>query len=102
MSRDANVRVCLGFFFNGLEINVGMINRAKNVWNSYFGGLDSFPAIKDGEISDRPPLKFRYTRPTFLQLVTDDEVQVSADHVIRPIIVPRDITKLPWNSGYAE
>jgi serine/threonine protein phosphatase PrpC len=37
-----------------------------------------------------------------LQLNTDDEVQVTADHSIRPIIVPRDITKLPWNSGYAE
>ncbi|KAI1278713.1 Protein phosphatase 1H [Halotydeus destructor] len=49
-----------------------------------------------------PPLKFRYTRPHFLQLNTDDEIQVSADHVIRPIIVPRDISKLPWTSGYAE
>ncbi|KAF8768091.1 Protein phosphatase 1H like protein [Argiope bruennichi] len=59
-------------------------------------------SIKDGEYSNRPPLKFRYARPTFLQLTSDDEVQVSADHIIRPIIVPRDITKLPWNSGYAE
>lgn len=52
--------------------------------------------------NDGPPLKFKYTRPSFLQLNTDDEIQVSADHVIRPIIVPRDITKLPYNSGYAE
>ncbi|RWS07929.1 Protein phosphatase 1H-like protein [Dinothrombium tinctorium] len=49
-----------------------------------------------------PPLKHRYTRPQFLQLNTDDEIQVSADHIIRPIIVPRDVNKLPWNSGYAE
>ena len=48
------------------------------------------------------PLKHRYTRPQFLQLTTDDEIQVTADHSIRPIIVPRDITKIPWNSGYAE
>ncbi|CAG2100179.1 unnamed protein product [Medioppia subpectinata] len=47
-------------------------------------------------------LKFRYTRPEFLLLQTDDEIQVSADHIMRPIIVPRDITKLPFNSGYAE
>lgn len=54
-------------------------------------------------IADRgPPIKYRYGRPHFLQLNTDDEVQVTADHSIRPIIVPRDITKLPWNSGYAE
>lgn len=79
-----------------------MFNRVKNALYNVVGGLDTYPAIKDGEYSDRPPLKFRYTRPTFLQLTSDDEVQVSADHVIRPIIVPRDITKLPWNSGYAE
>lgn len=48
------------------------------------------------------PLKHRYTRPGFLQLNTDDEIQVTADHSIRPIIVPRDISKVPWNSGYAE
>lgn len=47
-------------------------------------------------------LKYRYTRPVFLQLNTDDEILVSADQVIRPIIVPRDISKLSWNSGYAE
>lgn len=46
--------------------------------------------------------KFRYSRPEFLQLKTDDEISVSADHQIRPIILPRDLTKLPWNSGYAE
>lgn len=49
-----------------------------------------------------PPVKHKYGRPHFLQLNSDDEVQVTADHSIRPIIVPRDISKLPWNSGYAE
>ncbi|KDR09707.1 hypothetical protein L798_15637, partial [Zootermopsis nevadensis] len=46
--------------------------------------------------------KFPYSRPHFLQFHTDEEILVSADHHIRPIIVPRDISKLPWNSGYAE
>jgi serine/threonine protein phosphatase PrpC len=46
--------------------------------------------------------KFRYTRPEFLQLKTDDEIGVSADHQIRPIILPRDVSRLPWLSGYAE
>jgi len=44
--------------------------------------------------------KYEYCRPHFLQLTTQDEVSVSADHVVRPIIVPRD--PLPWDSGYAE
>ncbi|XP_069168500.1 protein phosphatase 1H isoform X2 [Procambarus clarkii] len=47
-------------------------------------------------------LRFPYTRPHFLQLGSEDEVQVTADHSIRPIICPRDISRLPWKSGYAE
>lgn len=46
--------------------------------------------------------KFSYRRPEFLQLRTDDEIIVSADHQIRPIILPRDVSRLPWKSGYAE
>ncbi|ROT61913.1 Protein phosphatase 1H [Penaeus vannamei] len=47
-------------------------------------------------------LRFPYTRPHFLQLNSEDEIQVSADHAIRPIICPRDINRLPWKTGYAE
>ncbi|XP_055590880.1 protein phosphatase 1H [Uranotaenia lowii] len=48
------------------------------------------------------PEKFRYARPQFLQLLTYDELKASADHNVRPIIVPRDLSLLPWNTGYAE
>lgn len=48
------------------------------------------------------PDKFQYSRPDFLQLLTVDELKASADHNVRPIIVPRDIAVMPWNSGYAE
>lgn len=48
------------------------------------------------------PDKFTYARPPFLQLLTYDELKASADHNVRPIIVPRDISVLPWNTGYAE
>ena len=27
---------------------------------------------------------------------------MTADHSVRPIIVPRDVSALPWNAGYAE
>lgn len=47
-------------------------------------------------------LKFPYSRPEFLLLSSEDEVQVAGDHQVRPIIVPRDMSRLPWNSGYAE
>lgn len=48
------------------------------------------------------PDKFPYARPPFLQLLTPDELKASADHNVRPIIVPRDISVMPWNTGYAE
>ncbi|XP_031633296.1 protein phosphatase 1H [Contarinia nasturtii] len=48
------------------------------------------------------PNKFTYNRPTFLQLMTQDELRASADHNVRPIIVPRDISIMPLNTGYAE
>lgn len=47
-------------------------------------------------------VKYGYQRPIFLQLFTDDEIQVTADHLVRPIMVPRDIHILPWFTGYAE
>ena len=37
-----------------------------------------------------------------MKLETEDEIQVTADHSVRPIIVPRDVTALPWSAGYAE
>lgn len=48
------------------------------------------------------PDKFNYGRPQFLQLLTFDELKASADHNVRPIIVPRDISIMPWFTGYAE
>lgn len=48
------------------------------------------------------PDKFAYSRPGFLQLCTVDELRASADHNVRPIIVPRDVALMPWSTGYAE
>lgn len=48
------------------------------------------------------PDKFQYARPPFLQLLTVDELKASADHNVRPIIVPRDVSVMPLNAGYAE
>ena len=43
--------------------------------------------------------KFSYGRPAFLNL-SEDEVQMSADHKLRPIIHPS--MSLPHHAGYAE
>lgn len=52
--------------------------------------------------SGKSKVKYAYQRPIFLQLFSDDEIQVTADHMVRPIMVPRDVQILPWYTGYAE
>ncbi|XP_053261866.1 protein phosphatase 1H isoform X1 [Podarcis raffonei] len=48
------------------------------------------------------PLRFPYGRPEFLAL-SPDEVECSADHIARPILILNKETKrLPWTTGYAE
>jgi protein phosphatase 1H len=87
------------------QFHFAMFSRFRNAIFNVVGGLEPLPVLKDSESSldDRTfAPKFPYSRPHFLQFHTDEEILVSADHHIRPIIVPRDISKLPWNSGYAE
>lgn len=67
------------------------------------GGNIIGESVVNGRFVDKSlPNKFAYNRPGFLQLATQDELRASADHNIRPIIVPRDIDIMPWNTGYAE
>lgn len=47
------------------------------------------------------PLKYPYTRPAFLGL-SPDEVECSADHIARPILILKETKRLPWATGYAE
>lgn len=81
-----------------------MLNKFKNAFLSVVNNLDTPDKLNDSLSNGETklPLKFPYSRPHFLQLNGEDEIQVAGDHAIRPIIVPRDITKLPWNAGYAE
>lgn len=79
-----------------------MFNRLKNrVLTSIVPDIPSI--TPSSHHSNRTlPDKFQYSRPSFLQLLTIDELKASADHNVRPIIVPRDVTRLPFNTGYAE
>uniref|UniRef100_A0A8B9IZ70 Protein phosphatase, Mg2+/Mn2+ dependent 1H n=1 Tax=Amazona collaria TaxID=241587 RepID=A0A8B9IZ70_9PSIT len=48
------------------------------------------------------PLRFPYGRPEFLGL-SPDEVECSADHIARPILIlSKETRRLPWTTGYAE
>ncbi|KAK2721634.1 protein phosphatase 1H-like isoform X1 [Artemia franciscana] len=81
-----------------------MLNKFRNALYSVVNGAEGYPGerdVNDGNPGKLAP-KFPYSRPNFLQLHSQDEVMVAGDHNIRPIIVPRDISKLPWNTGYAE
>ncbi|EFN76404.1 protein phosphatase 1H [Harpegnathos saltator] len=89
-----------------------MLNRFKSVLMSAVGASElglQYPNDSDNdvmtdyinsnyvvEVENKP-----YSRPSFLGLTTE-ETQVSADHRVRPIIVPRDLSRLPWCAGYAE
>ena len=79
-----------------------MLNRFKDAVVNAMNGVGS---LADPDEEDTPKvqkkLKYPYARPDFLKL-NADEVQVSADHTSRPILVPRDISRIPWASGYAE
>ena len=89
-----------------------MLARLKHAVNNVVAGSQAIPEfevkIGDSDVTsvgaktqDDRAARFPYSRPDFLNL-TAEEVQVSADHSIRPILVPRDISKLPWCAGYSE
>lgn len=79
-----------------------MLNRFRNVVQNVMGGIAAIPhPTEEAQDMDNLQLKFAYNRAGFLKL-NPDEVQVSADHSARPIIVPRKISNLIWHSGYAE
>ncbi|XP_037030492.1 protein phosphatase 1H [Bradysia coprophila] len=86
-----------------------MFNRIKNrVLTAVSPDVLAIPAAghstsSPNKTSNRNlPDKFTYARPPFLQLMTQDELKASADHNVRPIIVPRDIAIMPFCTGYAE
>ena len=92
---------------------VAMFNRFKSALLSSVGAAESAASAAAAAVADGVeaagggggtprPAKFAYGRPAFLQLETEDELQVAGDRVIRPIIVPRDSSRLPWTAGYAE
>uniref|UniRef100_A0A3Q3B2A3 Protein phosphatase, Mg2+/Mn2+ dependent, 1H n=1 Tax=Kryptolebias marmoratus TaxID=37003 RepID=A0A3Q3B2A3_KRYMA len=79
-----------------------MLTRVKSAVASFMGGV-----MAGGSNGDHPdggpdlPLKFPYSRPDFLGL-SPDEVECSADHIARPILILKESRRLPWSTGYAE
>lgn len=75
-----------------------MFNRLKSAVIGAVNGLESGNGAIEGTHYNKATLapKFPYGRPHFLSL-GDDEVQMSADHKLRPIIHPSK--PLPHDTG---
>ena len=100
----------IGRFRNALYNAIGNLDGSDDGANQAINGDASSSSAasrrsdsaSSSSSSNSVKVKYSYQRPIFLQLFTDDEIQATADHMVRPIIVPRDIHILPWFAGYAE
>ncbi|MED6282262.1 Protein phosphatase 1H [Characodon lateralis] len=79
-----------------------MLTRVKSAVAGFMGGIMTGGSSGGGGNSSSDlPLKFPYMRPEFLGL-SADEIECSADHIARPILILKETRRLPWATGYAE
>uniref|UniRef100_A0A8C6P2E5 Protein phosphatase, Mg2+/Mn2+ dependent 1H n=1 Tax=Nothobranchius furzeri TaxID=105023 RepID=A0A8C6P2E5_NOTFU len=79
-----------------------MLTRVKSAVASFMGGMMAGGSNGDHDPNGPDlPLKYPYSRPEFLGL-SPDEVECSADHIARPILILKETKRLPWSTGYAE
>lgn len=65
------------------------------------GGIMAGSSGSDHSNGSELPMKFPYGRPEFLGL-SQDEIECSADHIARPILILKETKRLSWSTGYAE
>uniref|UniRef100_A0A8C8IY22 PPM-type phosphatase domain-containing protein n=1 Tax=Oncorhynchus tshawytscha TaxID=74940 RepID=A0A8C8IY22_ONCTS len=78
-----------------------MLTRMKSAVANFMGGMMTGSSNVDHFGGSDLPLKYPYTRPEFLGL-SPDEIECSADHISRPILILKETKRLPWATGYAE
>ncbi|KAJ8401398.1 hypothetical protein AAFF_G00386290 [Aldrovandia affinis] len=78
-----------------------MLTRVKSAVSNFVGGVMAGGSDGDHFGDCDLPLKLPYTRPEFLGL-SRDEIEYSADHIARPILILKETERLPWSTGYAE
>ncbi|XP_060936589.1 protein phosphatase 1H-like [Limanda limanda] len=82
--------------------STNMLTRVKSAVAGFMGGMVAGGSSGGGgHPGSDLQLKFPYRRPEFLGL-SPDEVECSADHGSRPILILRETRRLPWATGYAE
>jgi serine/threonine protein phosphatase PrpC len=66
-------------------------------------GLESIPHISEKKRQGEPalPLKYEVSRPFFLEL-TPTQFDNSKDHGQRLVLIPNNLSRMPWYAGYAE
>uniref|UniRef100_A0A8C3A7Z4 Protein phosphatase, Mg2+/Mn2+ dependent, 1H n=1 Tax=Cyclopterus lumpus TaxID=8103 RepID=A0A8C3A7Z4_CYCLU len=78
-----------------------MLTRVKSAVSNFMGGMMAGGSNGDHTGGSDLPLKYPYSRPEFLGL-SPDEIECSADHIARPILILKESKRLPWSTGYAE
>ncbi|KAG9490469.1 protein phosphatase 1H [Eleutherodactylus coqui] len=78
-----------------------MLTRMKSAVANFMGGIMAGSSGSDHANGSELPMRFPYVRPEFLGL-SQDEVECSADHIARPILILKETKRLPWSTGYAE
>eukprot|EP00064_Thunnus_orientalis_P007472 superscaffoldBa00000834_g7493 len=78
-----------------------MLTRVKSAVANFMGGMMAGGSNGDHPGGSELPLRFPYSRPEFLGL-SPDEIECSADHIARPILILKETKRLPWSTGYAE
>ncbi|RXN00211.1 Protein phosphatase 1H [Acipenser ruthenus] len=89
------------FAWNDPQCISNMLTRVKSAVANFMGGIMAGSSNGDHLSGSDLPLKFPYMRPEFLGL-SQDEIECSADHIARPILIPKETRTLPWATGYAE
>ena len=79
-----------------------MSKLTEGVWKMAMEGINSIPHVTErGKQLEKLPVKYEYARPVFLEITKEDD-DTSKDHGQRVILSPRDVSRMPWHSGYAE
>lgn len=78
-----------------------MLTRVKSAVANFMGGIMAGGPSSGDHGGSQLPQKFPYMRPEFLGLSLD-EIECSADHIARPILILKETRRLPWATGYAE
>ncbi|XP_026875886.2 protein phosphatase 1H [Electrophorus electricus] len=78
-----------------------MFTRVRSAVSNIIGGIMASSSNEENYSGPDLPLRFPYSRPDFLGM-SPDEVECSADHIARPILIVKETNRLPWSTGYAE